>query len=220
MAASAMWASYFALQSISAAQVHHFVLSEFDYMTTGILPAFAPSKVYLSQNATWEIQSLQDYVVFLVEHDMVAEPGAAPFATAAFNLSSSDPQLLSSGFEDWLAFFSPAQAHAHALLALEPLAWGPLSFAVPTAEVSATASHVATTGVAPPTIWLTTIVPGAGRGQGTGGGGGGGGDGSAPDPAAASSARVMIPFALTGLETQSVISWFLGLPNKVVYKLC
>ena len=87
-----------------------------------------PSKLHMSATAADEIDNLQQYVYLLAQHDLAKSVAwnyaEAPFAKAAFDLESAVPDLAQSGIQDLIAFFSPAQQHAHALLSEAPSSWG------------------------------------------------------------------------------------------------
>ena len=68
------------------------VESETNYWAWGEIPFYATSKWHISNETVDEIEHLQAYVQVLAEHDLNEGSGAAPFATAAFDLAS--PQIL------------------------------------------------------------------------------------------------------------------------------
>ena len=83
-----------------------------------------PAKTYASTEVLAEIEGLQRYVAALASHDLHDSTGA--FAIAAFDLDAPEPTDSLSGHVDWEAFMSPAQQHAHELVAQCPVAWGSL----------------------------------------------------------------------------------------------
>ena len=83
------------------------------------------TKVYASQEVVDELEGLQRYVAALAAHDIHGSTHV--FASAAFDLVARDPVDVAQGVIDWHAFLSPAQQHAHTMVAQLPLTWGGLS---------------------------------------------------------------------------------------------
>ena len=185
LCAAFAWAGYLAAQSFVAYEVALVVQAEGDYLMSGVIPWYAPSKLRMSAAAADEVDNLQHYVRLLAQHDLTG--GATwnntrgPFVEAAFDRASNVPGLARSGVRDLAAFLSPAQQHAHALLPQAPLAWGYL-LQVNLATLPAEPAPACFT------IWLTTpLRGGVAKKREAGGGGGGGGD-NGTDPTASSSA--------------------------------
>ena len=57
-----LWATIMIAQCVLASMVAFVVQSEADYLMTGTIPAYAPSKLHMSAEARAEIDSLQYYV--------------------------------------------------------------------------------------------------------------------------------------------------------------
>ena len=81
------------------------VESETNYWAWGEIPFYATSKLHMSNEAVDEIEDLQAYVQILAEHDLNEDSGAAPFATAAFDLASPHVLDVQSGWQDWDSCF-------------------------------------------------------------------------------------------------------------------
>ena len=77
------------------------VESEKNYWAWGEIPFYATSKLHISNETVDEIEHLQAYVQVLAEHDLNEGSGAAPFATAAFDLASSQILDVQLGLQDW-----------------------------------------------------------------------------------------------------------------------
>jgi hypothetical protein len=193
--AAVAWAAYATIQNIVAYEVSFFVQSEADYLSSGVIPCYAPSKVRMSAAASDEVDNLQQYVRLLAEHDLADGPAdnsaIAPFAEAAFDLGASMPDVFQSGLQNLTAFLSPAQQHVHPLMPEVPLAWGRWLEAGPAAaSVAPLQSRQSQSQFGAPlqagiTLWLTTPLRG---GVARKGGSGGDDDGdNGTDPTASSS---------------------------------
>ena len=86
------------LQYVLAFQMQYIIEQEQAYLMDGLIPPYAPSKSYMSQELAWEIEGLQDYVAALATHDLMA-PGT-PFVTFAFDLDANDPVTIAQGVAD------------------------------------------------------------------------------------------------------------------------
>ena len=86
-----LWSGYIALQKTLATMVADLVVSEADYLITGTIPAYAPSKLHWPACPLLqaEMSNVQDYVALLAAHDLEADFATAPFAVAAFDLAST-----------------------------------------------------------------------------------------------------------------------------------
>ena len=62
VAAFFAWMARFLVDNIVAYEVAYVVNSEIEYMLTGTIPDYAPSKLHFSQDALDEIDNLQGYV--------------------------------------------------------------------------------------------------------------------------------------------------------------
>ena len=76
------------------------VESETKYWAWGEIPLYAASKWRISNETVGEIEHLQAYVQVLAEHDLNEGSGAAPFATAAFDLAPSQVLDVQLGLQD------------------------------------------------------------------------------------------------------------------------
>ena len=117
--------AYIAMQQVITFEVAHVIEAEQTWMMFGTVPPYAESKLHMSQEAAWEVESLQSYVAALALHD--ATTPDCVYTVVAFDLATSDQSLLHHGVADWQAFQSPAQVHAHALAMQEPIGWGALA---------------------------------------------------------------------------------------------
>ena len=106
---------------------HNVILrAEVAYLGEGVVPPYAVSKEYVSEEAIGEILSLRSYVAALAAHDIAAQSNV--YAAAAFDLDLRVGRVpLSvwiSGLRDWAAFLGPAQAHGHPPQSQYPAHWG------------------------------------------------------------------------------------------------
>ena len=62
VATVALWFSVAVLHHVIALSTAFVLRSEADFLLTGILPTYAPSKLYVSSDAVDEIENLQSYV--------------------------------------------------------------------------------------------------------------------------------------------------------------
>ena len=89
----ALWvgSTYLSLRRDLANVVAGIVACEADYLLTGVIPAFAPSKFVLPPCPLLdaELSNVQHYVALLAAHDLEADCATAPFAVAAFDLATS-----------------------------------------------------------------------------------------------------------------------------------
>ena len=140
-----------------AYEVTYLVDSETLYLTAGVIPPYAPSKTYISQDAQWEIQGVQEYVAALAAHDL-ANMGNI-FVAAAFDLRSLTVVELLQGHADWRSFWSPAQQHVHALTPQIPISWGSVADEAAATLVGLHAQQTLESN-APSTFWLASYFPG------------------------------------------------------------
>ena len=106
-----VWSGYLATRSIVGSEIAFFVQSETNYLTSSVIPTYEPGKLCISGDAANEIDEVQQYVWLLAQHDLATSD--APFVEAAFDLTSSMPDLAQRGRCDLAAFLSPAQRHIH-----------------------------------------------------------------------------------------------------------
>ena len=157
---SCTWWGYWTTQQIIPYDVSYFVESEMAYLAAGVIPPYAPSKTYISQEAQWELQGAQEYVAALAAHDL-ANTGNV-FAAAAFDLRSSSVMELSQGLADWSSFLSPSQQHIHALTAQIPMSWGSIADEAAATLVGLHAQQTWESS-APITLWLASYLRGGAR---------------------------------------------------------
>ena len=86
-----LWSGYIAMQAKLATMVADLVVSEADYLITGTIPVYASSKLHLPSCPLLQVEmsNVQGYVALLAAHDLGADYATAPFAVAAFDLSST-----------------------------------------------------------------------------------------------------------------------------------
>jgi hypothetical protein len=224
--AAVAWSAYVTIQNVVAYEVAFVVQSEADYLSSGVIPCYAPSKVRMSAAASDEIDNLQQYVRLLAEHDLAADTvgnsATAPFAEAAFDLASPMPDVFHSGLQNLTAFPSPAQQHVHALLSEAPLAWGQWPEAGPVASsVFPLQPHQSSSQFSAPahvgiTLWLTTpLRGGVAKKRGPGGGDDGNDGDNGTHPTASSSSAppakkrpaAALGMAVAGRRAPSSLSW-------------
>ena len=119
----------------------------------------APSKWHASTEALNEIHGLEDYVAALAAHDLQVEQPS--YAIAAFDLDHEHPLANFAGLEDWSSFISPGNPVFASTAAL-PLTWGSLGDA---SFESIVQNHLAgmSGATAPPTLCLTSRLPGGAK---------------------------------------------------------
>ena len=172
MVALWVWSAYLSLRRDIANVVAGVVVCETNYLLTGVIPAYAPSKFVLPPCPLLdaELSNVQHYVALLAAHDLETDCATAPFAVAAFDLASPSLPLVHSGCLDFAAFLSPAQQHVHALVLYAPVAWATLAWgtlldspalvpadtAPPPATFVISTGHAATPSPTIPTLWLAT----------------------------------------------------------------
>ena len=64
------WSAYVVTQYVVAYEVSLVSQSEADYLSSGVIPCYAPSKLRMSAAAADEIDNLQHYVLLLAQHDL------------------------------------------------------------------------------------------------------------------------------------------------------
>ena len=152
---------YVLMQRWMAYEVAYILQRETAYLEYGIMPSYAQSKTYMPPEVSFEIEGLQRYVAALAAYDL--EDGSSLYATAAFDLQSTDTAAVMQGLADWHAFLSPAQQHAHQLVTQMPLAWGTLETSTSDmlgAHLVSSHFDTHTANEFPLTLWLTGYLQG------------------------------------------------------------
>ena len=143
----------------------YFVDSEIAYLYAGVIPPYATSKTYISEEVQWGIESLQNYVAALAEYDMhhagnIYLSAALDLQPAGTFMSGNGSASLFSklqGYADLASFLSPAQQHIHEHVVQVPLSWGSLGI-WPISHPPAS-----TTNNSPHTLWMVASLQGGGK---------------------------------------------------------